>query len=272
LPAGRYRFVVAAAMGIGAYAELPAALELVFEPRLYQTTAFRVLVGAFALAMVLLLHRLRTLRLRAQHQAVLGERARIARELHDTLAQSVGAIAFRLEDARLNEDELRGAARQSVEVAWQIARRTVTEARVAIRQLRERAAAPERLPDALRRVIAEADAAVPIALDIAGGPRELGDRVELALLRIGQEAITNAARHARARRIDVSLRYADGAVELCVADDGAGVSSVPGPESGHFGIAGMRERVAEVGGTLDIGSVEGRGTKVSVRVPVRGAA
>jgi signal transduction histidine kinase len=120
-------------------------------------------------------------------------------------------------------------------------------------------------------MIAAARLDVPVRVEVSGRPLALADDVRVALLRIAQEAIANAARYARARRIQVALGYGAGQIELRVEDDGEGMAGGPDPGAGHFGIVGMRERAGEIGGTLEIRSGAGTGTAVCVRVPLREA-
>ncbi len=107
---------------------------------------------------------------------------------------------------------------------------------------------------------------------VSGTYRPLAPKTEAELLRIAQEAVTNAVRHAKASHIAIELRFSARALEMMVQDDGCGFDGQPhaqssGPE-GHFGLTGMRERVAEIGGTLEIDSAPGRGTRVTANVPL----
>jgi signal transduction histidine kinase/ligand-binding sensor domain-containing protein len=266
LPAGRYRFVVAAAWGAGAFGSDTAfAFEL--QPRLFETGAFRATALALVALLLFGLHRARTWRLRAQHAAVLAERTRIARELHDTLAQAVGAIAFRLEGARMSP-ALPDSERRAIDRAWQLARSTLAEARQAIWRLRHEAAAHEDLGTALRGLVASTGRALPVEVRLTGTPRPVPEGIRFALLRIAQEALANASRYADARTIRVDLDQGADAVALRVSDDGAGLSEDAATAPGHYGITGMRERAEEVGGTFTLTSAPGRGTTVAVRVPL----
>ena len=168
----------------------------------------------------------------------------------------------------MSESELSGAARRSVDTAWEVARRTVREARQAIWRLRHDAVGEEALPQAVEKMVAAARIPVPVRVRVDGKPRGLDGDLTFALLRISQEAIANGARHAGAARIDVSLLYGEQDLELRVEDDGRGMDAPPCPASGHFGIAGMKERAAEIGATLEITSVLGRGTRVNLRLPL----
>ncbi|PAU44212.1 hypothetical protein CK936_36125 [Streptomyces albireticuli] len=128
------------------------------------------------------------------------------------------------------------------------------------------------LPEALRRVTARTAPTAAFRLD--GEPRALPVETEVALLRLTQEALANVTRHARAEHAAVTLSYLDGEVTLDIYDDGVGFTPGRGPADGRrtFGLHGMRERIAELGGTLTVESAPGEGTAVAATVPVRTAA
>lgn len=199
------------------------------------------------------------------------ERRRLRRDLHDGLGQTLGALAMTVNLARLSlksspeaADGLLGELRSGMDAVTSDIRRLVHGLRppaldelglaAAVRELAE--GAPEPLPDQPRlvaRVSAEGD------LD------DLPAAVEVALYRIAQEALTNVRRHARATRVRVELRREPGTVRLLIADDGVGLPPRPRP---GVGLASMRERTAELGGSCLIGGGPGAGTTVEVTLPV----
>jgi two-component system, NarL family, sensor kinase len=196
----------------------------------------------------------------ASQAAVTEERNRIAREIHDTLAQGLAAIRLQLELARGN-DELPPDASQAIELAQQIANENFVDARRLISALRS---PPPCLTTALCAAVERArrlgPARVVASLEPVPAPPS---EVTHELLRIAQEAIQNAEHHAAARTITVSLKTLPGrGLRMSVADDGRGFDLTSA--SGGFGLAGMRERAAMVGAELTIESEPGAGARVSV--------
>jgi signal transduction histidine kinase len=195
------------------------------------------------------------------HRAgVLAERERLAREIHDTLAQGFTSVVVLLELAESDVDTDPAAARHRLTIARETARQNLAEARALVAALTpvDLQAAP--LPEAIGRLVDRfaAETGVPARLTVTGEPRALPANMEVVLLRAAQEALTNVRKHAGAGRVEVTL---DGAV-LTVADDGAGFD--PASPTGGYGLAGMRRRVEEIGGSVSIASGPG-GTTVEVR-------
>jgi signal transduction histidine kinase/ligand-binding sensor domain-containing protein len=272
LPPGRYRFRVAAANDDGVWNEEGATLAFTLKPYFYQTYWFYLLCLAAVALLAWGVYRLRVRQLRREFAAVLGERNRIARELHDTLAQGFTSVSMRLEmvSAKLEGDA--GAAREHLNQARLLVRASLAEARRSVRDLRSELLGGDGLGAALGQVARqltggeESDAEVAVT----GKPRPLPEAVERNLLRVGQEAMTNAVRHSAARRIRVRLDYGDCQVSLKVTDDGCGFdprAAIVSSDGGGFGLRGMRERLAEVGGELIVESRPGGGTQVLATVP-----
>jgi two-component system NarL family sensor kinase len=211
------------------------------------------------------------------------ERNRLAREFHDTLAQSLVATAQQLEVAEaLLERGPAGAGADQDKVRAVIARAlvltrsTLEETRRSVHDLRATPLEGRSLAEALR---AEVDALrgrtqAEVTFTTAGASRPLPSRVEVGMLRIGQEALANVARHAAARTVTVELTGTPTALVLVVADDGGGfdparVGEAPvGSAVGRFGLVGMNERARLLGGSLHVASEPGRGTRIHVRVPL----
>lgn len=204
--------------------------------------------------------------------AILAERNRVAREIHDTLSQSLGAISVQLELARTHAAEIGAPARKHIGTAHQLARAALAEARDSIWNMRshvlERSDLGEALGDILNRMTEGTD--TKPTMRVEGDRRRLPPVVENNLLRIGQEAITNACKYAKATRIDVTLAYEARLVRLSVVDNGAGFSTEAKPEGDHrsFGLVGMRERAVLLGGSVEIRSAPGEGTSVVATLPV----
>ncbi|AKN78095.1 sensor histidine kinase [Corynebacterium ulcerans] len=209
---------------------------------------------------------------------VAAERQRIAHEIHDTLAQGLSSIQMLL---RVSEQDIKNSSMSEEEQAvplkrMELARTTaadnLSEARAMIAALQPAALSKTSLEGALHRV-AEQIVSPEISILVEGVERQLPMRTEAALLRIGQGALGNVAKHSQAERCQVTLTYADDEVRLDVVDNGQGFD----PEQvanrpaglGHIGINAMRQRAEEQGGTLEVESAPGDGTAVSVALPIR---
>ena len=195
------------------------------------------------------------------------ERTRIAREIHDTLAQGLTAIGLDIEGALLHLADSPGRARERLERALATARGSLEEARRSVLDLRATPLAGRPLADALAALGRTFTSETGVRLDVRaedGGALPL--RVEAELYRIAQEALANVRRHARATQVEITLRATARSVVLSVRDDGVGFA--PGrTEAGHHGVLGMRERARLLGGGLRVNSRPGRGTTVTARVP-----
>jgi signal transduction histidine kinase len=206
----------------------------------------------------------------AREAGVLDERQRMAREIHDTIAQGLIGIITQLE-ALAQASERPTDRRRHLDNALRLARESLTEARRSVEASRPVPLENARLPDALAEVAREWSAlnGVPVRVTTTGEPLPLHPEVEVALLRMAQEALANVAKHARASRTGVTLSYSDGEVILDVRDDGVGFapSAATGGRDAGFGLTAMRQRVLRVGGTLEIESEPGGGTAISARVP-----
>jgi signal transduction histidine kinase len=212
-------------------------------------------------------------RKRRAYLAVLTERNRVARELHDTLEQALTGITLQLEAVSGTLQTSPATARQSLDVAQQMLRYSLEETRRSVMDLRSQALESQDLPGALADLARQMTQGTPMIARVAvtGTPRRLDAAQEHHLLRIGLEALTNAVKHGAPGRIDIELRFDPDATTLIVADDGKGLScGVDGESAGsHFGLLGIRERVTKLGGVLDIQSCPGKGTRLMVVVPAR---
>ncbi|MFL5574480.1 MAG: histidine kinase [Gemmatimonadaceae bacterium] len=209
--------------------------------------------------------------LEARFAGVLEERTRMAREIHDTLLQGLTGIALQLRamipHVRTAPDEAADSLQRLVELADRASR----DARRAVWDLRSPALARAGLPGALEQVTRRAAGGVALHFAIRGTPRPLPSAIEDTVLRVGQEAVVNAIKHAQARCVAVSVVYGPRAVRLAVVDDGRGFPVDPDLRSyaGHWGLLGMRERAERVGATLTVRSAVGAGTTVELLVPKR---
>lgn len=216
------------------------------------------------------LHVAQTQLAQTSHEAgVLAERERLAREIHDTLAQGFTSVVMQAQAASaaldVGDD---GAARDRLHVIEETARDNLAEARALVAAFAPVALQDASLPQALGRLGSRFAEETGLTVDVGTGQvGALSPAVEVVLLRAAQEALANVRRHARARSVVVRLGQAEGEVTLTVADDGTGIGA---DVTDGFGLAGMRERVRSAGGTLAVGPGDDGGTTLCARVPVDG--
>jgi signal transduction histidine kinase len=235
-------------------------------------TAVMVVMFAVAGAVAGFWMRMLARRKRQEYQAVLSERNRVARELHDTLEQGLTGISLQLEAVNATINSSPDTARRSLEVARQMLSYSLEETRRSVMDLRSQALEARDLPGALTSLARQMTLGTAIAAEVRvhGQPQPLDASQEHHLLRIGLEALTNALKHANPSRIDIDLRFRQGETDLVVRDDGNGLAvSDQEMSDGHFGLQGVRERVDKLGGTLRIDSRPGRGTELAVTIPLR---
>lgn len=204
--------------------------------------------------------------------AILEERNRIARELHDTLEQDLAGIIFQLDLAADCFMDAVPVARRALETARSMSRHGMLEARRSVWDMRCHLLENGDLVYALREVVDLLNQRnqTKIEFEVRGSPVRLERRVELNLLRIAQEAIANALKHARASSITVGLEFQCTLVRLSVGDNGTGFVSTGSFMDGHFGLFDMRERAQAVGSTLQVSSQLGTGTLVQLEVNAQG--
>jgi signal transduction histidine kinase len=218
-----------------------------------------------------------------QRSAVVAERTRFAREIHDTLAQGFTGIVQQLNAAEVRLDADPAAARAHLARARGLARESLDEARRSVRGLRPGPLAGGDLLAAMAHIGEQltTGAGIRFSSHLEGAPYALSDEVEAHLLRIGQEAMTNAVRHARPASIEIHLRYLPHATALEIADDGCGIAALPrtvaaapadgasdGADGGGCGLRNMTERARQLGGELAIDSAPARGTRVLATIPI----
>jgi len=249
-----------------------ASLPFELEPHYYQTLWFYALLVALIVSAVVLVQRLRLLRAEREFNAVLGERNRIAREIHDTLAQGYVGISVQLEVLaellRLHKVE---AAAEHLDLTRGFVREGLADARQSIWALRSQDSGETTLPVRVRRLAEAAGSAqLEAQFSLYGAYRPFAAETEQEILRVAQEAIQNVTKHAEAKHLFVQLRYGSGEIALEVRDDGRGFAAGDKPHSppGHFGLTGMQERAALIGGMLEVASAPETGT--TVRLMVKG--
>jgi signal transduction histidine kinase len=272
IPAGSYTFRVIACNNDGVWNETGASFGFYLKPHFYKTYWFYSLCLAGIALMGWQLYRLRVKRIQSEFAAVLGERNRIAREIHDTLTQGLAGISLQLELVAKLFTVKTEAAKTHLTQARMLARECLADARRSVWDLRSQAEEGNDLPTNLSNAARQltANTAVKTKLLVSGTYRELDTAIESNLLRICQESINNALKHATAHNIDITLEFGASLVRLSVRDDGCGFDSgIPFPAGdGHFGLLGMRERAEQNGGKLTVHSSPGGGTEISVEVPL----
>jgi signal transduction histidine kinase len=212
----------------------------------------------------------RQLLLQAREAGTLDERRRMAREIHDTLAQGLTGIVTQLQAAEQAASRTPGDQagwRRHVAAATQLARDSLTEARRSVDALRPEPLEGGRLFEALTDVAERWSAlnAIPAQVTATGTARPIDPEAEFALLRAAQEALANVARHAHATRVGLTISYMENEVALDVRDDGVGFD--PARLDHGFGLVAMRQRIAALSGTLQVESEPGGGTAISACVP-----
>jgi signal transduction histidine kinase len=274
LEPGSYRFRVFAANDGGIWNTNGASVSFVIPPTFLQSRFFIVISTLTGVITLAGLYRLRleqmAYRVRSRLEERIRERERIARELHDTLLQSVQGLVLRLYAAveRMQADDPR---RQDLERTIQSADRVILEARERVRFLRATDIRSD-LPAALRAAGEElADGhSSKFRMIVEGAPRPLHAIVGEELTWIGREALGNAFIHAEARQIVVGISYHRREFRLQLSDDGRGLPedvATTGARPGHFGLLGIRERVRRIRGRLTLHSKPGSGTMLTVVVP-----
>ncbi len=280
LPAGRFLLRIQGATNRGPWSEPGTTLRIDVLPPWYATWWFRlVTVGAAAL-LVWAVYLLRMRQIARQFEIRLDERirerTRIARELHDSLLQGFQGLMFRLQ-AVLNM--LPGRGKEAVEalrVALDKGDQAIAEARAAVEELRSSTLMGDELTQTLKALMdelvsmADSTPRPTCRVRVEGKSRVLVSSVRDELHRIAREALRNAFRHSHARTIEGEVSYGDTTFTLRVRDDGAGINAQVlerGRRSGHWGLPGMRERTALLGGEFELWSEAGAGTEVQVTLP-----
>jgi signal transduction histidine kinase len=274
IPAGRYRFRVIGANADGVWNEIGATLQFRIAPHFYRTSWFFVLCAAGLVTLAAGLYRARLGRLRREYLAAFAERSRVARELHDTLLQSMAAVGMHLRGVRRGLQGSDRDAARNLEQIENMVTLSLEETRRFVWNLREQSVGSGDLAVALNRLAERITSGQQVAcqVEVIGEPASVPNTLQGELFRIAQEAITNVVKHARASTVVLRLEYTEGSLELSVVDDGQGFDAeqVRGAVEGHFGLVGMRERAERIG-QLQVDSRPGEGTTIRVKVtlPVR---
>jgi ligand-binding sensor domain-containing protein/signal transduction histidine kinase len=270
---GSYKFRVLACNNDGVWNETGASVNLYLKPYFYQTYWFYAVCGTVVGLVGLGLYRLRVQRIRSQFSAVLEERNRMAREIHDTLAQSLVGIALQLQAVEKALPDAPETAERHLSLAHSMVNHSLVEARRSIWDLRSKALETDDLATALSATARQMTEGTGVRVDVrvAGDPRRLPAQIENHALRIAQESLTNALRHADAKLVTIEAKFNSASLELRIEDDGRGFD-VPGvltAADGHFGLRGMHERVEHMGGELVVKSIPGEGTEIIATIPIK---
>ena len=269
LPAGSYQFRVTASNRGSDWNEAAAVLDFVIEPRFYQALWFQIACLATIILAVYLVWHLRLRKVRVQLAIVHGERTRLAREIHDTLLQSLVGVALHFDVIAQKLDSSPRIAKQHLLHVRDEVEQYIREARQSIWNLRSPMLQAHDLAYAIRKaceVLTETKN-IPFDFEVSGSPRRIDVRAEEHLLRICHEAVANAIRHADAAHVRVELRYSNGAVVLRVSDDGRGFDAESIVEN-RWGLIDMKERAREIGARFSVTTAPGQGTRVEVEVSV----
>ena len=267
LPPGNYRFQVMASNGDNVWSGPAATVAFGIRPAFYQTGWFYLLCLVGITAAVYLAWHLNARRARQRFALVLAERIRMSRAIHDTLLQSLVGVALQVDVVSSSLEAQESSARQQLVRIRRQVEQYIRDARQSIHDLRSPHLESRDLPTALREFGRNAlgTANVRFTVTASGDSSQSPPKVENQLLRIGQEAILNAVRHAGASRIKVTLEGHAQSVVLTVSDDGRGfdVSRMATHGNGHYGLRMMRERAEELGGRLDVTTSANGGTTVT---------
>ncbi|MFZ1006427.1 MAG: triple tyrosine motif-containing protein, partial [Candidatus Sulfotelmatobacter sp.] len=279
LPPGRYSFRVIASNSDGVWSERGPKLDFSVAPAYYQTNWFRILCAAGFLGLLWTAYQWRVRQLHQQFELTLdarvGERTRIARDLHDTLLQSAHGVLLRFQTVSQLLPDRPVEAKEKLDNAIDQTADFITEARDEVQGLRESTIQGNDLALAISTLGQElgtdsANQRPVFRVAVEGEARNLQPIPRDEIYKIAAEALRNAFRHSRARQIEVEIRYDTEQFRLRVRDDGKGVDpaafSSRGSE-GHYGLPGMRERATVIGGKLVVWSEVDEGTEVELRVP-----
>lgn len=270
LPPGQYSFQVAAAIADGPWSN-GLSMEVEQAPEFYQTRLFQIFFALALLAVGFLILRWQMQLFRQRYFAVAAERNRIAMEWHDTLLAGFSAISLQIE-AAMYEVSNAGRAREILSVTRAMVHHYRAEARRVIWDLHEDNANPGSLQLAINKVVSEAarNREIGCELNVIGAAIDVSRELEHNLLRVCQEAVSNAIQHASPNHIRVKLQYEMSALTLRIEDDGTGFepASLNGLKNGHFGLTIMHERIQRIGGSLVLDSQPGTGTVIEATVPI----
>lgn len=271
LPPGKYRFRVQAfeINNPGTVSEV--AVDIVQRPHFYRTPWFIVLWVLGGIALVLVGYQLRLHQMRMRFQAVLEERGRLAREMHDTLIQGCVGVSSLLEAATGIEAGEEALKQQLLNYATEQVRSTIEEARQAVWNLRNSPGLSDTGQIPLERILTQfrRDYKISIFHQLFGTPFPLNESATHELEMVIREALSNAVLHGHPKRVDIVMHFSEKNVKIVIRDDGRGFDREKQScaERKHYGLVGMQERVHRMQGSIEIVSAPGKGTEIHVSLP-----
>jgi ligand-binding sensor domain-containing protein/signal transduction histidine kinase len=274
LPAGKYTFHVAAFEVNDPQAVSEASLSVMQRPHFYRTAWFVACCVLLAGATIVGVYRFRLWQIRMRFEAVLDERSRLAREMHDTVIQGCASVSALLEAvASLGGSDGNRLTQDLVEHARTQVRSTIDEARQAVWNLRQQKPSENMFGPSLQRMAEQIgkESGVSIACELTGKPFVLNQFATHELMMMAREAVYNAVLHGKPSRIEIKVCFAKKDLTLEVRDNGSGFDPAvvqPNAER-HYGLVGMKERVQSVGGRFKLISSAGKGTDVYIQIPKR---
>ncbi len=273
LKPGTYRFRVIAENNDNVWNDTGTSFSFQVEPHIYQTLWFYLALCVMLAFATYELYRLRVRQMQSQFGAVLAERNRIAREIHDTLAQGLVGISLQLEIAKRVLADSNHAVKEHLESAISLVGSSLSEARRSIWDLRSQNSGAVDIPARLSEIVQQIKkkSTAEIVLEIHGAYRSIPEATAQELVKITQEAVINAVRHAEARNILVQVNYGSSSVQVLVADDGRGFTeeeAIHASTGGHFGLIGMKERAKMIQAALLVESQNGNGTKIMLKIDI----
>ena len=268
LPAGNYTFLVEAWETDDPAHEARASIGLIKRPYFYRTQWFVAICVLFAALLSVFAYQVRMKQIHDRFKAVLAERTRLAREMHDTLIQGCVSISALLEAASSGEVDNESRSHLIDYAATQV-RATVDEARQAVWNLRGEEHALVDLEIALQRMAERIgrEHGVEMVYRLLGKPFAIALPATHELMMVAREAVFNAILHGHAQQIETELSYADESLSLTIKDDGQGFDAAKAFSDEHFGLCGMQERVHQFNGKFEIESAPLKGTCVRLRIP-----
>ena len=268
VPSGQYRFHLVAFDIAQPRATSEVSVSFNWHPRFYRAWWFYFLCVTCLGCAVWSVYRARMRQAHARFEAVLEERNRLAREMHDTLIQGCTGVSALLEAVASMSPEQKQSAGNLLDCARTQIRAVTDEAREAVWNLHRRGHSEiSRLMDQMAKQ-AYAASQVPVRFETSGRPGMLDPAIEHEIMMVAREAVYNAVRHARPREVFLTMHFQNGRVRISVLDDGCGFEpgKVFSEADGHFGLIGMRERTERLGGRFAVLSTPGKGTELSMEI------
>ena len=269
LPAGRYAFLVEAWETDQPGHPARASVSFLKKPYFYRTSWFIALCVLFLALLSMLAYQERMKQIQGRFKAVLAERTRLAREMHDTLIQGCVSISALLEAASSSEVDDNESRLHLIDYAATQLRATVDEARQAVWNLRGEERTIVDLETALQRMAERIgrEHDVEMSYRLTGKPFAINLPATHELMMVAREAVFNAILHGRAKHVEAEICYAAESLSFSVVDDGEGFDAAEAFSDEHFGLRGMQERIHRFGGSFDIESTPHRGTRVRMEIP-----